>query len=100
MTEKKEHLVSYTQAELDSLPDDSDWAAVNSMTNEEIELNAQEDIMENLAGFNTVAIRIPYDKFLQTVPLEQDAYNWLQIKGYHPQQFVNNLIHEQMRQNP
>ena len=35
-----------------------------------------------------------------SVHLDHDVFVWLQTKGYQPQQFINNLIHEQMRQNP
>ncbi len=97
---KEEHLVSFTAEELAKLSDRTDWARIEAMSEEEIELNAQDDIMENLAGFKTVGIRIPPALFSHMVSLDDDALNWIKNKGIQPQKYIDNLIRQQMKTHP
>jgi uncharacterized protein (DUF4415 family) len=100
--EKKEpRIVSYTREELERLPNQTDWARLDAMTEEEIEANARADPeWEGLLDIDwSDAVRlVPRRKEAISIRLDQDVLTFFKGLGAGYQTRINAVLRHFMEQ--
>jgi len=81
---KNERIVRYTAAELDEMlrrgEDETDWAKVDAMTEEELEASIDFE-EEGIPDHRTVWLGIPTPGRMIYLPMEQDVADWFRAHG-------------------
>ena len=104
--QKSEHIVRYTAEEIEEMirrgEDKTDWAALDAMTEAEIEHNAVDDDLEN--GFSDVEgpiwVGLPpplgNGKKLMSVRIDNDVVDWFKSQGKGYQTRMNAVLRQYM----
>ncbi|HEV2108152.1 MAG TPA: BrnA antitoxin family protein [Thermomicrobiales bacterium] len=95
--QKTEHIVRYTADELDEMirrgEDQTDWARVNALTDEEIEASIDyED--EGEFDFSTARPGLPEAITHRTVMLDPDVVAWFKAQGPEYQTHMNAVLRD------
>jgi uncharacterized protein (DUF4415 family) len=87
---RKENFVRYTADELAKLKSEADWAKVDAMTREEVELQAEADDGPLPEGWeDTVVLGIPGPKRGVYLRLDPDVLDWFKAHGPGYQTRIN-----------
>jgi uncharacterized protein (DUF4415 family) len=93
--ENNEHIVRYTAEELDDMlrrgEDQTDWARVKAMTEEELEASIDHD-EEGEFDWSTVQVGIPGPKQQLTVRFDRDVIAWFKAQGTGYQTRMNAVL--------
>lgn len=102
-SEKSEpHIVRYTREELEQLPDETDWARLDAMTEEEIEANARADPeWEGLLDidWSKATLVMPRRKEAISIRLDEDVLTYFKSLGAGYQTKINAVLRHFMRQS-
>ncbi len=99
--QKSGNIVSYTAEEIDEMlargEDQSDYAALDAMTEEELEAAIASDpdeagLQHNLDNWDNVIIGFPKPKRQLTVRLDGDIIEWFQAGGKGYQTRINAVL--------
>ena len=92
---KNERIVRYTEQELDDMlrrgEDQTDWARVDAMTEEELEASI-DSAEEGEIDWSTVQVGIPGPKQQLTVRLDRDVIEWFKAQGAGYQTRMNAVL--------
>lgn len=92
---KNEHIVRYTEKELDEMrargEDRTDWARIDAMTEEELEASIDYE-EEGEPIWSTVQVGIPGPKQQLTVRLDRDVVDWFKAQGAGYQTRMNAVL--------
>ncbi len=93
--QNNEHIVRYTADEIDAMrgrgEDQTDWARVDALTEEELEASIDRD-EEGEFDWNTVQVGIPVPKQQLTVRFDADVIEWFKAKGAGYQTRMNAVL--------
>jgi uncharacterized protein (DUF4415 family) len=92
---KNERIVRYTAEEIDEMlrrgEDQTDWAKVDAMTEEELEASIDFE-EEGEIDWNSVSIAVPGSKRQLTIRLDQDVIDWFKAQGSGYQMRINAVL--------
>ncbi|MDP9379331.1 MAG: BrnA antitoxin family protein [Chloroflexota bacterium] len=93
--QNNEHTVRYTADEIDEMrrrgEDQSDWARVDALTEEELEASIDHD-EEGEIDWSTVQVGIPGPKQQLTVRFDPDVVEWFKGQGAGYQTRMNAVL--------
>lgn len=93
--EKNEHIVCYTADEIDEMlrrgEDQTDWARVDAMTEEELEASIDKE-EEGEFDWSTAQVGIPPPKQQLTVRFDRDVIAWFKAQGRGYQTRMNAVL--------
>lgn len=98
---KSGNIVRYTAEELEKLPDDTDWARINAMTEEEVEAAARSDPdWEGLLDldWSQAEVVFPGRKVPISIRLDDDVLAFFKAAGEGYQRRINAVLRSYMRQ--
>lgn len=90
---KKENIVSYTMEELDRMPSLTDWAAVDAMSQDEVERLADEEDGPLPEGWQkTIVLGVPEPKKDVHIRLDAAVLRWFKAQGPGYQTRINDVL--------
>lgn len=94
MTQKNERIARYSSEEIDRLrqagADQTDWARVDQLTEDELERSIDED--EGEIDWDSIQVGIPGRKRQLTIRLDADVIEWFQSQGPGYQTRMNAVL--------
>jgi uncharacterized protein (DUF4415 family) len=90
---KKENFVSYTIEELKQMPSRTDWAAVDAMSQDEVEQLADEEDGPLPEGWQkTIVLGVPEPKKDVHIRLDAAVLRWFKAQGPGYQTRINEVL--------
>lgn len=92
---KEPHIVSYTREELEELPDETDWARLRAMTEEEIEAAARADPdWQGLLDIDWSKAELVYPRRKEAISirLDEDVLSYFKTLGAGYQTRINAVL--------